>query len=202
MTTLKGQEELDQYKLTKSEVADFLGISTNAVRMSMRGNNCHKLEYRFDGKRYLFKVPQRDHVITRSADHPSDHPRTPKSTLGTHKKIYNRGATARGEANYPNLAFQMANEAKMRIALDKKFKNEAHKKAFMDMSEAGFQEALEKSKRAEEQKFRDNSRDNSRGNSGVFPGGNANSIHQAHGKYGGILTAPGIAEGDRKALQQ
>ena len=41
MTTLKGQEELDQYKLTKREVADFLGISTNAVRMSMRGNNCH-----------------------------------------------------------------------------------------------------------------------------------------------------------------
>ena len=94
MTTLKGQEELDQYKLTKREVADFLGISTNAVRMSMRGNNCHKLEYRFDGTKYLFKVPQRDQVSSRLADHPSDHPRTPrstpKSTLGTHKKIYNR----------------------------------------------------------------------------------------------------------------
>ena len=62
MNTLKGQEELDQYKLTKREVADFLGISTNAVRMSMRGNNCHKLEYRFDGTKYLFKVPQRDQV--------------------------------------------------------------------------------------------------------------------------------------------
>ena len=66
MTTLKGQEELDQYKLTKREVADFLGISTNAVRMSMRGNNCHKLEYRFDGAKYLFKVPQRDQVSSRA----------------------------------------------------------------------------------------------------------------------------------------
>jgi hypothetical protein len=148
-------------------VADFLGITTNAVRMAQRGNNCHNLEYRFDGTKYLFKVPRRDQVITRIPDHPSDHPRsTPKSTPRVNKKIYNRGATARGEANYPNLAFQMANEAKMRVALDKKFKNEAHKKAFMDMSEAGFQEALEKSKRTEEQKFRDDSRDNSRGNPG------------------------------------
>ncbi|MDP6249938.1 MAG: hypothetical protein QGH26_03845, partial [Candidatus Pacebacteria bacterium] len=70
MTTLKGQEELDQYKLTSREVADFLGITTNAVRMSMRGNNCHNLEYRFDGKQYLFKVPRRDPVITRIPDHP------------------------------------------------------------------------------------------------------------------------------------
>ena len=66
MTTLKGQEELDQYKLTRKEVADFLGISTNAVRMSQRGNNCHNLEYRFDGTKYLFKVPRRDQVITRN----------------------------------------------------------------------------------------------------------------------------------------
>ena len=76
MTTLKGQEELDQYKLTRKEVADFLGISTNAVRMSQRGNNCHNLEYRFDGNQYLFKVPRRDPVITRLAHHPLDHPKT------------------------------------------------------------------------------------------------------------------------------
>ena len=202
MTTLKGQEELDQYKLTKSEVADFLGISTNAVRMSMRGNNCHKLEYRFDGKRYLFKVPQRDHVITRNPDHPLDHPGSPKSTpgatLGKHKKKYNRGATARGEANYPNLAFQMANEAKMRIALDKKFKNDAHKKAFMDMSDSAFKEAYEKSKRAEDRKFQENSRATPE----VFPGGMATSLHQSHGKYGTMLNAQGIQEGDRKALER
>lgn len=203
MTTLKGQEELDQYKLTRKEVADFLGISTNAVRMSQRGNNCHELEYRFDGTKYLFKVPRRDQVITRSVDHPIDHPRTPKSTpgptLGTHKKIYNRGATARGEANYPNLAFQMANEAKMRVALDKKFKNEAHKKAFMDMSESAFKEAYEISKRAKLKGTQENSRVST---PEVFPGGLASSIHQSHGKYGTMLNAQGIVEGDRKILER
>ena len=193
MTTLKGQEELDQYKLTKREVADFLGISTNAVRMSMRGKNCHKLEFRFDGAKYLFKVPQRDQVQSRLADHSSDLPRTPKTPLGRHKKIYNRGATARGEANYPNLAFQMANEAKMRVALDKKFKNEAHKKAFMDMSEIAFKEAYEISKRTEDKKFH---QDNSRANTEVLPGGQG--IKQSHGKYGTMLNARGMEEIDRK----
>ena len=202
MTTLKGQEELDQYKLTKREVADYLGISTNAVRMSMRGNNCHHLEYRFDGTRYLFKIPHRDMVRSRNRDPLVQHSGTPRSTpgstLGKHKKTYNRGATARGEANYTSMALQMHNEAKMRIALDKKFKSPEHKKAFMNMSEAGFKEALEISKRAESKKFQENTRVTPE----VFPGGSPNSIHQSHGKYGTILNAQGIAEGDRKALER
>jgi len=193
MTTLKGQEELDQYKLTKREVADFLGITTNAVRMSMRGNNCHSLEYRFDGTKYLFKVPRRDPVITRIPDHPG-----PPETPGRNKKIYNRGATARGEDNYTSNALRMHNEAKMRIALDKKFKSEAHKKVFMDMSEAGFKEAYEISKRAKLKKAQDNSRPTPE----VFPGGRATSLQQSHGKYGTMLNAQGIAEWDRKALEQ
>ena len=86
-------------------------------------------------------------------DHPSDLPRTLRSTPGGHKKIYNRGATARGEDNYTSDALRMHNEAKMRIALDKKFKNEAHKKVFMDMSEAGFKEAYEISKEKVKEPF-------------------------------------------------
>ena len=199
MTTLKGQEELDQYKLTRKEVADFLGISTNAVRMSQRGNNCHNLEYRFDGTKFLFKVPRRHPVTSMIRDHPSDHPRTPKSTLGVHKKIYNRGATARGEDNYTSDALRMHNQAKMRIALDKKFKSPEHKKAFMDMSESAFKEAYEISKRAKLKGSQENSRVST---PEVFPGGRASSINQQHGKYGGILTAPGIAEVERKALQR
>ena len=203
MNTLKGQEELDQYKLTKREVADFLGITTNAVRMSMRGKNCHNLEYRFDGNQYLFKIPRRDPVISRLADPLVQHSGTPKSTPGstpmTHKKIYNRGATARGEDNYTSDALRMHNEAKMRVALDKKFKSPEHKKAFMDMSEAGFKEAYEISKRAKLKGLQENSRVST---PEVFPGGLASSINQQHGKYGGILTAPGIAEGDRKALER
>ena len=202
MTTLKGQEELDQYKLTKREVADFLGITTNAVRMSMRGNNCHNLEYRFDGSKYLFKIPRRD-TVKRGITHPMvRHKGTPRSTPETpekNKKIYNRGATARGEDNYTSDALRMHNEAKMRIALDKKFKSPEHKKVFMDMSESAFNEAYEISKRNKLKKAQENSRVST---PEVFPGGNANSIHQSHGKYGNILTAPGIAEGDRKALEQ
>ena len=202
MTTFKGQEELDQYKLTRREVADYLGITTNAVRMAQRGKNCHNLEYLFDGKKFLFKVPRRHRVITRIPDHPLDHPGTPRSTPGStpgkHKKTYNRGATARGEANYTSMALQMHNEAKMRIALDKKFKNKEHKKAFMDLSEAGFKEALEISKRAESKKFQENTRVTPE----VFPGGSASSIHQSHGKYGTILNAKGIEEVDRKALER
>ena len=201
MNTLRGHAELDQYKLTKREVADFLGISTNAVRMSMRGNNCHNLEYRFDGNQYLFKIPRRDPVITKNPDPLVQHSGTPKSTHGTperHKKIYNRGATHRGEDNYTSDALRMHNEAKMRIALDKKFKSPEHKKVFMDMSESAFNEAYEISKREKRLKLKDTTRVTPE----VFPGGLASSLNQQHGKYGGILTAPGIAEGDRKALQR
>ena len=199
MTTLKGQAELDQYKLTRREVADYLGITTNAVRMSQRGKNCHNLEYRFDGKQFLFKVPRRDLVPSMIKGPLVQHSGTPKSTLGKHKKIYNRGATARGEDNYTSNALKMHNEAKMRIALDKKFKSPEHKKVFMDMSEAGFNEAYEISKRAKLKGTQENSRVST---PEVFPGGNPNSIHQSHGKYGHMLNAQGIAEGDRKAFER
>ena len=39
MTVLKGQAELDQYCLTKKQIAKELGISTNAVRCRMRSGN-------------------------------------------------------------------------------------------------------------------------------------------------------------------
>ena len=188
MTTLKGQEELNQYKLTKREVADFLGISTNAVRMSMRGKNCHKLEYRFDGNKYLFKVPQRDTVNTRLVNHRSDLPGSTKATHrpspGRHKKIYNRGATARGEDNYTSDALRMHNEAKMRIALDKKFKSPEHKKVFMEMTEAGFKEALEISRRTKEK------------NSRVSPGGSL-SIKN----YGGMIRGTGSGNNSQLVIK-
>ena len=36
MTINKGQQEIDQFTLTRSEYADSLGISPNCVRMRMR----------------------------------------------------------------------------------------------------------------------------------------------------------------------
>ena len=197
MTTLKGQAELDQYKLTRREVADYLGITTNAVRMSQRGKNCHNLEYRFDGKQFLFKVPRRDLVPSMIKGPLVQHSGTPKSTLGKHKKI-NRGATHRGEANYKNEATRMYNEGKILKNIEGKFKSPEHKRIFNEMTEAGFKEAYEISKRAKLKSLQENTRVTPE----VFPGGLATSINQSHGKYGGILTAPGIAEGDRKALQR
>ena len=202
MTTLKGQEELDQYKLTKREVADFLGITTNAVRMSMRGNNCHNLEYRFDGSKYLFKIPRRD-TVKRGITHPMVRHKgtlrsTPRSTLGTHKKIYNRGATARGEDNYTSDALRMYNQGKILKNIEGKFKSPEHKRIFNEMTEAGFKEAYETSKRNKLKGLQENTRATPE----VFPGGNANSIHQSHGKYGTMLNAQGIQEGDRKALER
>ena len=93
----------------------------------------------------------------------------------------------------------MHNEAKMRIALDKKFKSPEHKKAFMDMSEAGFNEAYEISKRTKLKEAQENSRVST---PEISPGNNPNSFNQSHGKYGTMLNASGIAEGDRKELER
>ena len=51
-----GQQDLDQYIFTRPEMARLLGISTNALRCRMRKGKCD-LEYRFDGRNFLFKRP-------------------------------------------------------------------------------------------------------------------------------------------------
>ena len=190
MTQLKGQAELDSFKLTKKEVADYLGISTNAVRMSMRGNNYHNLEYRKGPNGFLFKVPPR-HGDTMVNYTPGPEPRsnktsTPKSTPRS-SKVTNRGATHRGEGKYKSLALQMANEAKTMKAIDDKFVDEAHKKAFMEMTEASMEQALKNSRVNKEKEFQETtqrsfSQDNSR----------------SHGKYGGMLNATGLQNIDNK----
>ena len=57
----KGQKDLDQYIFTRPEMASLLNISTNALRMRMRKGKCD-LDYRFDGKRFLFKRPRAEKV--------------------------------------------------------------------------------------------------------------------------------------------
>ena len=53
----KGQKDLDQYIFTRPEMAKLLDISTNALRMRMKKGKCD-LDYRFDGKKFLFKRPR------------------------------------------------------------------------------------------------------------------------------------------------
>ena len=192
MTQLKGQAELDSFKLTKKEIADYLGISTNAVRMSMRGSNYHNLEYRKGPKGFLFKVPTRPgDIIVDSTTVNHGAISTPGITPRS-SKVINRGATHRGEAKYTSLALQMANEAKTMKAIDNKFVDEAHKKEFMAMTEAGFEQALKNSRVSKDQKFqKETQRSYSQDNSNVLN-------PKTHGKYGGMITAEGMKKIDDK----
>ena len=52
----RGQKDLDQYIFKRPEMARLLNISTNALRMRMKKGKCD-LDYRFDGKKFLFKRP-------------------------------------------------------------------------------------------------------------------------------------------------
>jgi len=189
MTVLKGQAELDSFKLTKKEIADYLGISTNAVRMSMKGNNYHDLEYRFDGYQYKFKVPARPSVYI--ADHTTPGPGPRSNNTNTPgitpvKSRVNRGATHRGEANYKNNATRMYNEGKILKNIEAKFESPEHKRIFNEMTEAGFKDALDKSRKIKDQEFqKNNPKINPRG---TVMGGNP----RTHGKYGGMLNGRGL----------
>ena len=195
MTVLKGQAELDSFKLTKKEISDYLGISTNAVRMSMKGNNYHDLEYRFDGYQYKFKVPARPSVYI--ADHTTPGPGPRSNNTNTPgitpvKSRVNRGATHRGEANYKNNATRMYNEGKILKNIEAKFESPEHKRIFNEMTEAGFKDALDKSRKIKDQEFqKNNPKINPRG---TVMGGNTRS----HGKYGGMINAKGMQIIDSK----
>jgi len=186
MTQLKGQAELDSFKLTKKEIADYLGISTNAVRMSMRGSNYHNLEYRKGPKGFLFKVPTRPgDIIVDSTTVNHGAISTPGITPRS-SKVINRGATHRGEAKYTSLALQMANEARTVAAIDNKFVDAAHKKAFMEMTEAGFELALKNSRATKE-------RDTKVMLNKSYSQDNSHVVNpRSHGKYGGMLNGQGL----------
>ena len=68
MSKKPGQKEHDEYIFTRPEMAQLLGISTNALRMRMRKGRCD-LDYRFDGTQFKFKRPVRDRVNTMITDH-------------------------------------------------------------------------------------------------------------------------------------
>ena len=200
MTVLKGQAELDSFKLTKKEVADYLGISTNAVRMSMKGNNYHDLEYRFDGYQYLFKVPTRPRVDIVDHTTPGPKPRSNKtSTLGItprSSKVVNRGATHRGEANYKNQATKLYNEGKIIKNIEDKFKSPEHKRIFNEMTQANWDMAYEQSLKEKEAEFQKaNPRINPRG---TVLGGSP----RTHGVYGGMLNGKGLQNIDNKEHQR
>ena len=94
------KQSLNPFDLNRTEYAELLNISPNAVRMRMRHG---KLEgqYEFRNGQYFFKAPEavRENIGLTTGQ---------KTTL---KKIYRRGNHYK--ANYPNEAFRKHNEAKM-----------------------------------------------------------------------------------------
>ena len=126
----QGQQELDEYIFTRNEMAKLLGISANALRCRMRKGKC-TLDYRFDGKRFLFKRP-RDTIVSGP---PSDHPKNSHDKeiyeydKGVQKRL-NRGATHKGKGNYPNDIFQRHNEMKILNSIHGRFKSDEHRERF------------------------------------------------------------------------
>ena len=154
----KGQKEIDEYKFDREDIASILGKSTNAVRMMMRRSNC-KLEYRFDGRKFLFKRP-RDIIVNRppKTSHEKtlrDYDRKVQQRL--FPKRYNRGSTHKehgGEkpykGKYDQPSFKQHNELKLLNSLNQKYKNDAQRMEFENMNEEALEEA---DKRAKEKGF-------------------------------------------------
>ena len=146
MTVLKGQAELDQYCLTKKQIAKELGISTNAVRCRMRSGNKDNLEYRFDGVKYLFKRPGVSKVNRPLGIRPPGRWNETNRKKKDWSKV-NRGATHRGEAKYTNDAFKYANEMKVLNTIQKKVPQDVFNRHIqrISMAEREYQrELLEK----------------------------------------------------------
>ena len=106
---VKKLNDIDEFVLTRGEYAKRIGKTKNAVRLAMRRGQ-YEGEYRFDGKQFLFKDPDRPR-----ANKGNDHPTT---TPVKKKKIYNRGN--HHNANYPNDAFRKYNESKMLRAVNER----------------------------------------------------------------------------------
>tara|TARA_R110000824_G_scaffold262035_1_gene450782 strand:+ start:53 stop:802 length:750 start_codon:yes stop_codon:yes gene_type:complete len=99
---IPGKDE--HYKFIRSEYAQFLGISTNALRMRMRHGK-YGTEYVVKDGKYLFKRPRANMVELTTGPRAMAHGSGPK-------KKYNRGATHRGDAKYGNDSFRRHNEVR------------------------------------------------------------------------------------------
>ena len=148
MTIKTGQEELDQYTLTRSEYAKELGKTPNAVRMMMRHGKLSG-EYRFDGSKYIFKSPERPRE-----SYDNDHPTITNLTTKKIKKI-NRGNHFK--ADYPNDAFRLYNERKKEQAIlnkiQGKFKSEAHRLEYEKLNDAALKKSLENTEKKNKESF-------------------------------------------------
>jgi hypothetical protein len=110
MEKSKDQQYLEQYTMTRPEMARELGISTNALKCRMRKGNTDNLEFRHDGKQFLFKPCHR--LRGKQVNRPIVRPKG-RWPEGKKQKEVRRGVTHIGEAKYPNEPFRKHNELKI-----------------------------------------------------------------------------------------
>ena len=110
MEKTKDQQYLEQFTLTRSEMAKELGITTNALKCRMRKGNTDGIEFRHDGNKFLFKGLRGNQVGQTPVIRPKGrwHDGNKKK-----KNEPRRGVTHIGEAKYPNEAFRKHNELKI-----------------------------------------------------------------------------------------
>ena len=139
----------EDYKFTRTEYAQFLGISPNALRMKMRRGS-HSFDYVIKDGKYLFKRPRENQGVRPHRDHLSMNPgpSTPS------KKTYNRGAHKEGKANYTNSAFEMHNEMKIMNSINKKFKSDEHKRRFEQLNDAALKKIDDEIQQEQQKKLR------------------------------------------------
>ena len=139
----------EDYKFTRTEYAQFLGISPNALRMKMRRGS-HSFDYVIKDGKYLFKRPRENQGVRPPKDHPSmsPGPSTPS------KKTYNRGAHKEGKASYTNSAFEMHNEMKIMNSINKKFKSDEHKRRFEQLNDAALKKIDDEIQQEQQKKLR------------------------------------------------
>ena len=110
MEKTKDQQYLEQFVLTRSEMAESLGISTNALKCRMRKGNTEGLDFRHDGKKFVFKRLRGN----QGNQTPVIRPKGRWNEFNKKKKKEpRRGVTHIGEAKYPNEAFKDHNELKI-----------------------------------------------------------------------------------------
>jgi hypothetical protein len=137
------KSNLNPYDLNRTEYAELLGITPNAVRMRLRHGKLEG-EYKFENGKYLFRAPEavRANIGLTTGQ---------KTTL---KKIYRRGNHYK--AHYPNEAFRKHNEMKMLAKL--KYSVDGEVQALMP-------EAVEIAKQKKAERMRELQNDLMRGRS-------------------------------------
>ena len=182
----------DEYKFTRPEFAQFLGISSNALRMKMR-RGYFSGDYVIRNGKYLFKRPRPEHDVRPPSDHPTNGGSATGSVTNI-KRSRNRGNHKEGDtSNYTNDAFRRHNEMKILNSINGKFKSDEHRRRFEELNDAALKKIDAEIAAEKEQKLK---KELSRSSGSVINGYMPNVPQPS--KYGTMLNGRGISEQYKK----